>query len=202
MSIHKTHFRGFLFLFPVLFCVVFFACDRLEIQDDLNDLEIELVDHRGNDVIFPEAFKGKALLVGYVYTNCPDVCPLVTYNMRDVERELDREDIYFLSISFDPARDTPEILAEYAENYSLDEKKWSLLTGNSRSVNQLLDRLGIATLKSPTRFTDSGREIYFIDHTDRITLVDKEGNVRRHYRGSELRSEEVVGDLRTLLDSF
>jgi len=191
---------------PVCILTILFlaigACDRLSVKEKLDDLQVELVDHRGDDIVFPESFKGKALLVGYVYTNCPDICPLITYNMRDIERELDREDIYFISISFDPARDTPEILAEYARNYRLDENRWSLLTGNSRNVNQLLDRLGIATLKTPTRFTESGSEIYFIDHSDKVTLLDKEGNIRRHYQGSELRSDEVTEDIRTLLEEL
>ncbi len=178
------------------------SCDRLSVKDDLNDVQFELTDHRGDSITFPESFKGKAVLIGYVYTHCPDICPMITYNMRDVERELDTDKLHFVSISFDPNRDTPEILADYARNYRLDEQKWSLLTGDRRTISALMERLSITTVKTPTRFTDSGHEVYFIDHTDRVTLIDNDGKIRRHYTGSELRSDKVVEDIRNLLDKL
>jgi protein SCO1 len=189
-----------LLMVTAVFVFAFAACDRLSVKDDLNDVQFELTDHRGEQVIFPDSFQGKSVLIGYVYTHCPDICPMITFNMRDVEQELDRDDIHFVSISFDPNRDTPEILADYARNYRLNDEKWSLLTGDRRTISELLDRLNIATVKTPSRFTESGHQIYFIDHTDRVTLIDSEGKIRRHYTGSELRSEEVITDIRQLLE--
>jgi protein SCO1 len=176
------------------------ACDRLSVKDDLNDVQFELTDHRGDQITFPDSFQGKSVLIGYVYTHCPDICPMITFNMRDVEQELDRDDLHFVSISFDPNRDTPEILADYARNYRLNDDKWSLLTGDRNTISDLLDRLNIATVKTPSRFTESGQQIYFIDHTDRVTLIDSQGKIRRHYTGSELRSDEVISDIRQLLE--
>jgi len=186
----------------ILSVCFFSACDRLSVKDQLGELQFELTDHRGDQIIFPDSFKGKTILAGYLYTTCPDICPMITYNMRDVERELDTDEIHFISISFDPDRDTPDILADYARNYRLEDEKWSLLTGDRRTISSLMERLEIATVKTPTRFTQSGDQIYFIDHTDRVSLIDKEGNLRRNYRGSELKSEEVIADIRTLLTTM
>jgi len=183
----------------ILSACIFTACDRLSVKDQLGELQFELIDHRGDKVTFPDSFKGKTILAGYLYTTCPDICPMIIYNMRDIERDLDTDEIHFISISFDPDRDTPDILADYARNYRLDDEKWSLLTGDRRTISTLMERLEIATVKTPTRFTQSGDQIYFIDHTDRVSLIDKEGNLRRNYRGSELKSEEVIHDIHTLM---
>ena len=176
------------------------GCDRLAVQDTLENVDVELVDQHDQIVHFPKSFEGNVMLVGYVYTHCPDICPMITYNMRDVQRELVDEDGFMLvSISFDPDRDTPEILYEYAENYRLNQRNWRLLTGDRSDIEDLLQKLKISTVKTPTRFTDDNTPIYFIDHTDKITLIDQKGQIRRTYLGSELNAEEVIEDVRTLL---
>lgn len=176
------------------------GCDRLSVKDSMDDDEYPLLDQKNNQITFPEEFSGNVMLVGYVYTHCPDICPVITYNMRDVQRQLEDEDDFMLvSISFDPERDTPEILHQYAENYKINQENWRFLTGEKSNVDDLLEKLGIATVKSPTRFDENNTPIYFIDHTDRVTLVDREGNIRMHYNGSELNSDEAIEDIRQLL---
>lgn len=178
------------------------GCNRLSVKDTLEGEEYTLVDQFSEDIRFPEAYRGNVMLVGYVYTHCPDICPIITYNMRDVQRALpDEEDFMLVSISFDPDRDTPEILYNYAESYRVDQQNWRFLTGNRNQVENLLGKLEIATVKTPTRFVDE-RPIYFIDHTDRVTLIDKKGQVRRTYSGSEFKAEEIVDDIRILLSEL
>ena len=164
------------------------------------DESYELVDQDENPVQFPDTYTGKVILVGYVYTHCPDICPMITYNMRDIQRELpDEEEFMLVSISFDPERDTPEILHEYAENYKLGQDNWRLLTGNTEEVDEVLETLEISTLKTPTKFTEDGKARYYIDHTDRVTLVDRNGNVRNTYVGSSMNQEQIISDIHKLL---
>jgi len=178
------------------------GCSRTSVKGDISDESFELINQAGEKVTFPDDFLGKPILVGYVYTRCPDICPMITYNMRDISRELeDNSDLQFVSISFDPGRDTPEILAGYAESYKLDTKSWTLLTGNPGTVDKLLDRLEIAVQKTPTRFTEEGEEIYFLDHTDRVSLIDSEGKLRSNYYGSELDTEYVLEDIKKITGS-
>jgi protein SCO1/2 len=121
--------------------------------------------------------------------------------MRDVQRAFpDNDNFLLVSVSFDPDRDTPEILYQYAENYRLNQNNWQLLTGDRNEVESLLKKLQIFTVKTPTRFADDDTPIYFIDHTDRVTLIDSRGQIRRNYPGSELSSGEVIEDIRTLLN--
>jgi protein SCO1/2 len=181
----------------------FSGCDSLAVKQSLSEDEFILVDQDSSSVSFPEAYSGNVMLVGYVYTHCPDICPMITYNMRDVQRALpEQEDFMLVSVSFDPERDSPAILKDYAENYRLDQSNWKLLTGDKTEVESLLETLSIITVKTPTRFTEENKPIYFIDHTDRVTLLDRDGNVRKHYSGSEFNADEVKNDiLRLLQDS-
>ena len=176
------------------------GCDRLSVKKSISDESYELVNQEGNEIQFPDAYAGKVMLVGYVYTHCPDICPMITYNMRDIQLELQDEDEFMLvSISFDPDRDTPEILHEYAENYKLNQENWQLLTGSTEEVDTVLETLEIKTLKSPTIFKDDGSKQYFIDHTDRVTLIDGNGDVRNTYVGSKMNQEQIISDIHKLL---
>ena len=179
--------------------IMAYGCDRLAVEDTLTE-DYSLTNQFGEEVSFPVDYRGKVLIIGYVYTNCPDICPMITYNMRDLQREFPGEqDFHLISISFDPERDTPEVLRSYAESYNVDQSNWSMLTGETSIVNEVLDKLSIATVKTPTRFTENNKAVYFIDHTDKVSLIDKKGQVRNHYLGSELDTETVIEDIKTLL---
>ena len=190
-----------LLIAALIVLMVISGCDRLSVKDSFDGEQFSLVDQFDEEIQFPDAYTGKVMLVGYVYTHCPDICPIITYNMRDVQRELeDEEDLLIVSVSFDPDRDSPEILYQYAENYRLNQENWRLLTGEKPNVDRLLEKLQISTVKTPTRFDENDTPIYFIDHTDRVTLIDREGNIRNHYNGSELNTDRVIDDIRKLLE--
>jgi len=153
-------------------------------------------------VQFPGSFKGTIVLVGYIYTYCPDICSIVTLNMREVQRQLDISDdseVHFVGITMDPGRDTPQVLADYADRFDLDDRQWSFLTGDREVITRLMDQLEVVVRRTPTRFTDEGTAIYFIDHSDKVSLMDEEGNIRQNYMGSELAGDQVVEDIMTLL---
>lgn len=176
------------------------GCDSLSVKKSISDEEFSLLDHNNREVVFPDDYLGNILLVGYVYTHCPDICPAITYNMRDVQQLVDDSSNFTLiSISFDPERDSPSTLNDYAANYRLDTDSWSLLTGERKEVDAVLELLEISTVKTPTRFLEDGKAIYFIDHTDRVTLIDREGNIRKQYIGSEFKPEEVAEDVKKLI---
>ena len=92
--------------------------------------EFILVD-QNNTVVNLSQFEGKIIVLTFVYTNCPDVCPAVTYQMKKLAEELGdayEESVVFLSVTVDPERDTPENLATFASNYNA---YWQFLTINS-----------------------------------------------------------------------
>ena len=81
---------------------------------------------------------GTVWIVNFIYTHCPDTCPLQTANMSRLQRDFkDVKDLYFVSITVDPDRDTPPVLREYADRYGADPARWLFLTGEKEAIYRL-----------------------------------------------------------------
>jgi protein SCO1/2 len=94
---------------------------------------------------FDDLIKGKVVVINFLYTSCPDVCPLETARLREVQELLgDRvgRDVFMYSISIDPDRDTPEVLKRYAERFEVGPG-WLFLTGKKDDVTLLRKKLGL-----------------------------------------------------------
>src|SRR5690242_10734260 len=90
-------------------------------------------------------FRGKVVALTFIYTGCPDICPLLTQKMVDVQdalRDKFGAKIAFISISFDPERDTPEVLKDYAQFWGAAPEGWSFLTGSLEAVRDVTRRYG------------------------------------------------------------
>ena len=141
--------------------------------------------------------KGKVLLVSFIFTTCSGTCPATTHRMDQVQRELKsrgllRDDrVRFLSISLDPARDTPEVLRRYVQLYGVDAANWSFLTGPRTEVEQVL-----AAWCMWARPTANGQ----LDHPSRIFLVDRSGRIREIYNLTFMKPDWVREDVHLLLN--
>ena len=94
--------------------------------------DFALVDQFNNPVNMSH-FEDKVVVITFIYTNCPDVCPAVTYQMKKLSEELGddyNESVVFLSVTVDPERDTPERLASFASNH---DASWQFLTSTDDS---------------------------------------------------------------------
>jgi len=109
---------------------------------------VPLVTHEGKTVhFFDDLIKDKVVAINFVFTSCPDSCPLETARLANVQQILgDRvgRDVFFYSISIDPARDTPEVLAAYAKRYQVGPG-WLFLTGDEADITLLRKKLGVFT---------------------------------------------------------
>lgn len=107
---------------------------------------VPLVSHEGKALrFFDDLIKDKVVAINFIYTLCPDVCPLETARMREVQELLgDRigRDIFIYSISVDPKNDTPEVLKKYAEQYDVGPG-WLFLTGKEADITLLRRKLGL-----------------------------------------------------------
>ena len=176
---------------------------EFEIINDLQDSEYQLLDIDSNEVIFPSMIENKVSVVGYIFTNCPDICPLTTNNMRIIQEKLNpefKDQIEFISISFDPEVDNPGVLRKFVEIRNLDLTNWSFLTGEKNIIDDLMREVGvIAFIGDSTTFSD-GSKTYYYTHTDRIQLIDQDGRIRKNYKGSEINIDEIVNDVKQLVD--
>lgn len=105
---------------------------------------VPLVTDEGETVhFFEDLIKDKVVVINFIYTSCPDTCPLETAQLVRVQNLLsDRvgKDIFFYSISIDPKHDTPEVLAEYKKRFGA---KWTFLTGDKSDIIKLRKKLGL-----------------------------------------------------------
>lgn len=96
-------------------------------------------------------FEGKYVMLTFIYTACSDVCPTLERNLAEVYEQLPKkyigEEIMFLSISFDPDRDTPEILDKYRVVFNSDGETWRMARINDKNeLQNLLDRFGVIVI--------------------------------------------------------
>jgi protein SCO1 len=112
---------------------------------------ITLLDSKNRTYPFSRLAEGKYTFVTFIYTNCGTVCPQLEMSMEKVYHAIPEKyfekDITFLSISFDPIRDTPEALATYSSYFDSDEENWRMATvPNKEELNKLLNTLGVVVI--------------------------------------------------------
>lgn len=174
---------------------------NLPIEEDLTKENYSLVDQYNNPKNFPSITKNKISIVGYIFTNCPDICPLTTNNMRLIQEELNKQkidNVEFVTISFDPLQDSPEVLRKFAEIRNLDLTNWTFLTGEKFVVDSLMKRVGVFAVVGDSTVFNDGRKIYYYVHTDRIQLFDQHNRIRKNYIGSDVDIDEVISDIKSL----
>lgn len=114
----------------------------------MNIPDVELLDQNGNRVHFyTDLVKGKTVAVQFIFTTCTTVCPPLGATFARVQKELGERagrDAHLISISVDPATDTPERLKAWASKFHAAEG-WTLVTGAKPQVDELLRALGAAT---------------------------------------------------------
>ena len=138
--------------------------------------------------------RGKVLAVTFIYTGCPDICPMVTQKMVDVQNALGAEfgaKIAFVSITLDPEHDTPAVLKDYAQSWGAKPNGWMFLTGSLAAVRDVTRRYGVFFAK---------KEDGSVDHTQLTTLVDADGQMRVQYIGWRFNPDELRHDLLSLVD--
>jgi protein SCO1/2 len=120
---------------------------------------------------------GKPTVIVMAYTSCKAACPMTMKDLRAIERGLSsdaRAGTRFAVVSFDSSGDTPERLKKFAQAHDLDLGRWVLLTGREGAVRGLAAVLGI-------KYKKNARGIF--DHSNAISIVDREGVIRWQQQG-------------------
>ena len=154
--------------------------------------------NQDNRQIHIKEYRGKALLLTFIYTRCPvpEYCTLMSNNFAQVERMLaqDRgvyERTHLLSISIDPAYDTPPVLRSYGaahtERYQNETfAHWEFAGGTTEQVKDVAQFFGL------TYYPEKDQII----HSLRTVIVNPDGKVGKIYSGNEWKPEEVVEEMR------
>ncbi len=161
--------------------------------------DAKLVNQDGKQITL-EQYRGRALVITFIYTRCPlpDYCTLMSRNFAEVNRELNkspelRERAHLLSITLDPAYDTPQVLRSYGaahtENYQAEKfEGWEFATGKPEEIRRVANFFGLL-------YKQEGEQI---DHSLRTAVIAPDGKLYKLYRGNEWKPGEVLKDLRGL----
>jgi protein SCO1/2 len=170
------------------------ACRRAEPLPVLGTLPPFTLTERSGRPVGSNDLSGSVWIADFVFTRCPDVCPVLSSRMAALQTPLATGDdpVRLVSLSVDPAHDTPAVLASYAEHYGAGPN-WLFLTG-SRDATAALLRDGFRVA-----FADDGPSTAPITHSDRFVLVDRALQIRGYYHGSDPADvERLTADARRL----
>ena len=163
------------------------------------------------------ALRGRVVVLTFLYTNCPDICPVVAGHLRDAHEMLqdDADGVTMLAITVDPERDTAESALAYSRRWQM-ENDWSFLVGPRESLepvwsayylqpsaDHIEQRPRTSAAEAPKRGgpatpRESFTETYLVSHSAPIYLIDREGKLRVLHT-LPFEPEALVHDIRILL---
>jgi protein SCO1/2 len=152
-----------------------------------------LVDSEGHPATSAE-LDGQVVILAFMYTHCTTVCPMVTERMAAIAKRVGRAApfgaVRLVSISFDPARDTPAWLKTYSESIGADPRRWMFLSGSPEQLASVMKDYDFHVERKPTGD---------FDHVSRVYLIDTAARVRNIYSASFLDPPAVERDVNSLL---
>jgi protein SCO1 len=197
-----SHYSNFAFLLiALLTSSLFVGCSRLPVLEDFSGVNYTFMNQDSARVSFPSAYKGKIVVMSFIYTHCPDICPLTTNNMQHLQDTLITDKlngVKFVTMTFDPHRDTPPVLKEYAEIRGIKFADWDFLSGSDANTDSVTYAVGVRCFPNDSTYSKDGHLSYYITHTDKCVLIDREGRVRGEYSGSQLDFRKIVNDIKLL----
>ena len=156
--------------------------------------DFTLLDRDGRAVRLSQ-YRGKPLLVSFIYTGCFQVCPLTTRSLQTaIEASrgvLGLNQFNVVSIGFNQPADSPQSLKAFARQYRIDAPNWEFLSPDAAIVESLTRQFGFSFVATPAGF----------DHILQATLLDAQGRVYRQIYGDQLTAESVAEPIKQLLDN-
>ncbi|WP_310994232.1 SCO family protein [Aequorivita marina] len=147
-----------------------FAGPDLETVGSVPDFSF--TDQNGK-TITNQSYSGKVYVAEFFFTTCPDICPIMTENMKKIQDKfLGNPNLAIASFTIDPTHDTPEVLKEYAKEKAITKPQWHLLTGEKDSIFKLANE-GFNLYVGEVPEVDGGFE-----HSGYFALIDQDGNIR------------------------
>lgn len=134
--------------------------------------------------------RGSVVVLHFIYTNCPDVCPLHAERIAEVQEMVNqtpmRDQVQFVTVTSDPKRDTPEVMRAYGPAHGLDPVNWTFLTsGPDRPIatRELVEKFG-------HKFTeaDGGYQV----HSVVTHVIDRDGRWRANFHGLKFQPTNLV----------
>jgi len=140
--------------------------------------DFKLVNQNGK-TITQNDYKGKIYVADFFFTTCQTICPIMTGNMAQIQKEIMNDnDIMLLSHTVTPNIDTVAQLKRYAKKKGVVDEKWNLVTGDKKQIYQLARKSYLAVKD------DGNGDAFDMIHTENFMLIDKKRQIRGFYDGT------------------
>jgi len=164
----------------------------------------ELLDSTGAPATLHALYADKIVVLSFIYTSCNDVngCPLASFVLSLVQQRLSSDEelssnVRLVSVSFDPANDSPQVMADYAKGFRHSDVDWAFLTaGSEESLGPILDDYDQSVIRDRNA---KGELVGSMSHILRVFLIDSHKNIRNIYSPSFLHPDILLADIRTVL---
>lgn len=108
--------------------------------------DLEVIDQNGKKLRFySDVIKDRVVLISFIFTNCEFACPMQAQKLKQARAAMVpaiTDDVWYVSLSVDPDRDTPEAMKKFAERQGVDESRWIFLTGDKLNLETIIRKLG------------------------------------------------------------
>lgn len=154
--------------------------------------------------------KGQVVVLTFIYTSCPDICPFITQKLRQLQEKLGPEGqaVMVVAISVDPETDTVDRIRQYSEAMGMRDH-WYFLTGSREELSPVWQAYYVAALAEelaaelaatadPATLAQSDTRFSGL-HTAPVYLIDRQGRRRLHHSGGDLSVDNLLHDVRLLL---
>jgi protein SCO1/2 len=151
--------------------------------------DFTLTDGVSGRAVTLSAQRGQVVALTFLYTTCPDVCPLTATRFKAAQTELgsDASRVTFIAVSVDPDRDTPKAVQDFSAAHGL-ASNWHYLVGGRAQLSPVWAAYGIGVQAGSSTVT----------HNDAVYLIDRSGRERALLHSADL-GTDLVSDLRALL---
>lgn len=150
-----------------------------------------LRDRSGKDVRL-SSYRGKPLLVSFIYTGCFQTCPtdtlLISKAVAATQDLLGSDVMHTVSIGFNVPFDSPETMAAFSQQRGITARNWEFLSPDMKSVAALTRDFGFSHIATPKGF----------DHVTQLTVVDRDGRIYRQLYGDSLNAQAIIAVLRDM----
>jgi len=149
--------------------------------------EYKLIDQDGKEFNTSELI-GKPFVVSFIYTSCIHICPTITLNLSNAVTQKEKQfgkDFRFLTVSFDPERDTPQKLKEFGSNFTKDFAHWRFATADKETIDRMAGDFGFFFKKEGDHF----------QHINVVSVVDANGNILTHVYGIDFKPDLVLSPI-------
>lgn len=168
---------------------------KLPIIDQVDDIQFESV--LNEDYTFQNE---KLKVVAFIYTKCPDICPMTMYDLTFLQAKLKEQQLFgdsvqIVTITLDPEFDTADVLRKYASNFPIDSSGWFIIRDSESKTKKIANQFQMNYQKDENGFVTHSTKLYLVDADNKIRSIHD-----MNVAGKQVNINEIMDNIRRLLD--